>query len=269
MKMNFTWSQNLEELKTTAKHITITKPNNTNTVNLSEIFNPRMNYYICSYGGSGSTMLMNYLRHFGNVFHIHDRYPPQKLCYVGDHNTDSPVYSEWFNKTEIPEDKLDCYRVIYIYRNPIDVIFSRCIKPSGPHVEHLKHIMCDNGGLIGLGDVIQNKTDLYGLEEFYDNYTMPKNRNYTICCVKYESFFQNISEFNRSLGISDILNLYPIQTERKKKLTFIKELTFIYSRLLCKMSLMPFIKYVRPIPISITHFVKEDKQEILNGDDDV
>ena len=50
-------------------------------------FNKDMNYYICSYGGTGSTVLFNYLANFGNVYHIHDRYPPKKLQYIGKENT--------------------------------------------------------------------------------------------------------------------------------------------------------------------------------------
>jgi len=50
--------------------------------NTRSYFNKDINYYICSYGGSGSTILFNYLSHFGNVYHIHDRYPPNNLQYT-------------------------------------------------------------------------------------------------------------------------------------------------------------------------------------------
>jgi hypothetical protein len=66
-------------------------------------FNKDMNYYICSYGGTGSTVLLNYLANFGNVYHIHDRYPPKKLQYVGKENTNEDIYNEWFNGIEVPE----------------------------------------------------------------------------------------------------------------------------------------------------------------------
>lgn len=56
--------------------------NNSNSYN-KNFYDKNMNYYICSYGGCGSTVLMNYLSNFGNVYHIHDRYPPSKLKYVG------------------------------------------------------------------------------------------------------------------------------------------------------------------------------------------
>jgi len=207
-------------------------------------FNKNMNYYICSSGGCGSTMLMNYLNQFGNVYHIHDRHPPDNLCYIGGENTTEEVYREWFNTTEIPTDKLQNYKVIFLYRNPIQVIFSRCVHSKGPHVQHLKNIQCINDGLIGLKDVLDSKMDLYGLEEFYDNYTTPKNRNYKIYCVKYEQLFENISLFNRVLGLPDVKQLYPTKNERPKRLTHLNELTTIYSKLITKMRMMPFIRII-------------------------
>ena len=223
------------------------------------VFNENLNFYICSSGGCGSTILFNYLGNFGKVYHIHDRYPPDKLCYIGSENTNEPVYSEWFNKTEIPENKLNNYKVIFIYRNPIQVIFSRFALPKGPNVNHLQHIKCINNGEIYFGDVIKSNRDLYKLEEFYDNYTIPKKRNYPICCIKYEDFFNNISLFNKVLGIPDIKSLYPKNQERPKKFTYVKELSIIYYSLMIKMNKMRFIEIINPIN-------SEDK---FSNDDDV
>lgn len=230
MKMNFS---NLERPKTIVSNI--------------NYFDKNMNYYICSSGGCGSTILSNYLSNFGNVYHIHDRFPPDKLCYIGKENTDEDIYSEWFNSVEIPEEKLNLYKVIFIYRNPIDVIFSRFVQSKGPNITHLKNVKCKNNGLIGLGDIINSKQDLYGLEEFYDNYTIPKKRNYQIYCIKYEYFFYNIEVFNKVLGIPNIRSLYPIKAERTKTLTYLKELRAIYYNLIMKMKKMPFIKVINPL----------------------
>lgn len=207
-------------------------------------FNKDLNFYVCSSGGCGSTILFNYLSNFGNVYHIHDRYPPDKLCYTGNINTDQPVYEEWFNKTEIPENKLSNYRVIFIYRNIFDVIFSRFATPTGPNITHMKHVKCDNNGEIYFGDVIKSGKDLYKLEEFFDNYTILKDRNYSIYCIKYELFFNNISSINRILGIPDIKSLYPIKNERKKKYTYVIELMNIYRSLTNKMNRMRFLEII-------------------------
>ena len=61
-------------------------------------------FYVCSYGGCGSTMLCKYLSNFGKVKHIHSRHPPQKLTRGGGN-----IYFEWFNTIEIPEhESINC-----------------------------------------------------------------------------------------------------------------------------------------------------------------
>jgi hypothetical protein len=237
LKLNF----DLEKQTKQAKQQIINQPKT------NGYFNPNMNYYICSAGGCGSTIIFNYLSHFGKVYHIHDRYPPQKLCYIGGENTKNPVYNEWFNESEIPEDKLLFYKVIFIYRNPIQVIYSRFRQANRPNTEHLKHIKCRNNGNIRFEDVVQFKRDLYGLEEFYDNYTIPRERNYPIYCIKYEDFFNNISYFNKAIGIPDMPRLYPVKVEHSKRIMYAKELFMIYYSLLSKMSNMRFVECIVPV----------------------
>jgi hypothetical protein len=221
---------------------------------IKKYFNKNMHYYICSYGGCGSTVLFNYLSNFGNVYHIHDRYPPNNLTYVGKHNTTEPVYSEWFNNVEIPEEHLANYKVIYIYRHPIQVIFSRLAQIQGPNIPHLQHIKCPNNGNINIIDVLRTKKDLYGLEHFFDNYTTrSSNKNYPIYSVKYELFWNNISLFNYIIGIPDVKDLYPIKQERPKKFSFVNELSFIYRSLIYKMNKSRFIEIIRPL--------EQEKQE--------
>ena len=218
---------------------------NTNT---RSYFDKDMNYYICIYGGSGSTVLFNYLSHFGNVYHIHDRYPPNKLQYVGGEKTTDDVYREWFNGVEIPEDNIKKYKVIFIYRNPVEVIFSRFAQAQGPNIPHLQHIKCANNGNIYIFDVVRSGKDLYGVEEFYDNYMVPINRNYDIYGVKYEQFWNNIGFFNYTIGIPDVKELYPIKQERAKKFSFVKELSVIYKSLITKMYKAKFIEVIKPNP---------------------
>jgi hypothetical protein len=226
-----------------------TNRDNTNKIkyNQQQIFDANNVFYVCSSGGCGSTIIFNYLKQFGKSYHIHDRQPPEKLSYIGNEKTDSSVYSEWFNKTTIPEDSLKNYKVIFVYRNPIQVIFSRFAGVNGPNVAHLQHVMCENNGQIYFGDVIKTNKDLYKLEEFFDNYTIPHKRNYDIICVKYEDFFKNISEFNKVLGIPDIKQLYPIKQERPKTFSFVKELSSIYRQLIQKMNSMKFIEIIKPL----------------------
>ena len=228
---------------------------------VNNYFNKNMNYYICSIGGCGSTVLFNYLSLFGNVYHIHDRFPPNNLSYIGSNNTNEDIYSEWFNETEIPKEKLFNYKVIFIYRNPIPTIFSRFAQAKGPNINHLKHIKCDNNGNINIYDVIRSKRDLYKIEEFFDNYISPKTRNYDIYAIKYELFWDNIVLFNKIIGIPDIKELYPVRQERAKKYSFVKELNFIYRTLILKMNKMKFIEIIKPLK-DINKLILEEIEEI-------
>jgi hypothetical protein len=214
-------------------------------MNTNKYFNKDMHYYICSYGGSGSTVLFNYLSNFGNVYHIHDRYPPENLTFVGNENNyeDKDVYKEWFNATEILPENIKNFKVIFIYRHPIDVIFSRFAQLNGPNIPHLQHIKCQQNGNINIYDVLKYKKDLYGLEHFFDEYTRkPSNKNYPIYAVKYESFWNNIHLFNQIIDIPDIKEWYPVRQERHKKLAFVKELNSIYCSLIIKMNKMRFME---------------------------
>jgi hypothetical protein len=240
-----------------------TKKPNQNPINVKKYFNKDMNYYICSSGGCGSTVLFNYLSMFGNVYHIHDRYPPNKLQYIGKENTIENIYSEWFNNVEIPEDKLNNYKVIFIYRHPIQVIFSRFAQKNGPNINHLHNIKCDNNGNINFFDVIRSKRDLYKMEEFFDNYITPKERNYNIYAVKYELFWNNIRLFNKIIGIPDIKELYPQKQEKSKSFTYVNELNYIYNSLINKMNKMPFIEIIRP-PLIENNIILTEKSEEEN-----
>lgn len=205
-------------------------------------FNKNMNYYICSSGGCGSTILFNYLSNFGNVYHIHDRYPPNKLQYVGSKNTSEDINAEWFNGIEIPENELTNYKVIFIYRHPIPVIFSRFAQKYGPNTKHLQNIKCENDGNINFFNVLRERKDLYKMEEFFNNYTtIVSDRNYDIYCIKYELFFNNIGFFNKIMNIPDIKELYPIKSESHKKYQYVNDLIYIYKNLIQKMNKMAFI----------------------------
>jgi len=106
----------------------------------------------------------------------------------------------------------------------------------------LEHIQADK--TIKLEDVIRQKKDLYGIEEFFDNYTQKRDRNYKIHCVKYEDFFERIQEFNRFFDLKDDKNLYPKEVLTSRTYHYSKELEEIYSNLIKKMERMDFITTV-------------------------
>ena len=161
---------------------------------------------------------------------------------MGSKNNSENINGEWFNGVEIPESELINYKVIFIYRNPIPVIFSRFAQRQGSNFKHLQNIKCDNNGDINFFHVLGSGKDLYKIEEFFDNYTsIPSERNYDIYCIKYELFFNNISFFNQIMNILDIIELYPIKSEYNKKYQYVRELLIIYNKLIQKMNRMTFI----------------------------
>jgi hypothetical protein len=190
-------------------------------------------FYVCSFGGCGSKMLCEYLSQFGTVKHVHSRYPPTTLTAIDKH--------EWFSQKPIPEQALKHYYVIYIYRDPVKAILSRFTHPA-----HLNHIQANPHTT--LPQVLATKQDLYGIENFYDNYTVPSpavKRNYKIYCVKYEDFFQHISEFNQTFQIQCDTSQYPVErtTEKPFNIDTIA-LQDIYCQLREKMRKMPFLKVI-------------------------
>jgi hypothetical protein len=204
----------------------------------SLFYNKNITYYVCTFGGCGSYMLSKYLGQFGNVYHVHSRYPPTELTTMG-----IPKNHEWFSTHKIKNNKLKNYKVIYLYRNPIDAIYSRF-----HNSDHLYNVGIDRQ--ITLLNCVEANKDLYKLDQFYDNYVnmkkikKGKKRNYSIICVKYEDFFDNIEEFNKFFNLPNVTELYPIRRETLKEQIYFDELTNIYKPLINKMKKMKFIEIV-------------------------
>jgi hypothetical protein len=205
-----------------------------NVNNKNNYFNNKNNYYICSYGGCGSKVLTKYLSNFGNTFHVHTRKPPTNLTFIKN---------EQFTNILVNKNDIVNYKVIYIYRNPIKAIYSRFQVP-----QHLNHIQ--SNPKVTLENVITEKKDLYGIEDFFNNYTekIEKKRNYKICCVKYEDLFNNITLLNKTLMIPNIKQLYPIKKETINHIdnnnnNNNNELNNIYKNLIDKMNTRQFITF--------------------------
>lgn len=191
-------------------------------------------FYVCSFGGCGSKMLCAYLSKFGTVKHVHSRCPPQSLTQI-DKN-------EWFSSQPIDEKDLPNYYVIYIYRDPVKAILSRFTNAG-----HLAHIQANPKTT--LQQVLQERKDLYGIENFYENYTTAppatKKRNYKIYCVKYEELFKKMDVFNHTFHLPCDEAIYPREkTTPKPYSQEVGELEQIYKPLRGKMQQMPFIKVV-------------------------
>jgi len=200
-------------------------------------YNKNMIFYVCSFGGCGSQMICHYLGNFGDVYHIHSRNPPSELKNTG--YDDNQTNSEWFSDKLISDADMCIkkYKVLFIYRNPIECIYSRFIDNSG----HLKNIQCSDT-TVTVEDCVKNKKDLFELEKFFDNYTTTHaSRNYDIYAIKYETFMKNIKEFNTLMNIPDIPLYYPEIRETIKRKPYYNELAEIYKSLINKMDILPSI----------------------------
>jgi uncharacterized protein YlbG (UPF0298 family) len=186
-------------------------------------------FYVCSYGGCGSKLLSRKLRRYGRVKHLHSRKPPDMLEYTGKEIR----CHLWFNGIKIPPSDVKNYKVIYIYRNPAKSILSRFENPN-----HLRNIQTST--TTKLNDILESKKDLYGIQEFYENYTKPNpKRNYQIYCIKYEDLFQNSSTISRILGVGPLL-LHE-KTTNKNKNDIETKLEEIYKNVIDDMNKKKFL----------------------------
>ena len=157
-------------------------------------------FFVCSWGGCGSTTLCKYLNNFGKTYHIHDRYPKEHLCYPVNHKDSSWLPSECsqFSSHQIEHYNLKNYTFIFLIANPVKSIFSRFIKNKYcNYKEHLRYISCKD---IELEEVIHSGKDLYKLNEFYYNYVNCKKK-YNIYLINFDYIFENIDNINNILKI--------------------------------------------------------------------
>lgn len=155
-------------------------------------------FYVCSFGGCGSTALARYLGHFGRVYHVHSRKPPERL-------TEVDVFTEHFTDTPTHAD----VKVIFVHRDPVPAIRSR--------FESLAHLKNIESPIVTMQDVAASGKDLYGLAEFFFNYLNAK-RNYKIYFVKYDTMFSNLNQLHNALGIpSRPLKLERQETKRDRR----------------------------------------------------
>ena len=178
-------------------------------------------FYVCSYGGCGSTMLTRFLGRYGKCFHIHSRTPPEYLTRI--RKTDHfPYAKEWFS--DDPVDDAGRYTVIYLYRHPT---FAQLAKTGAKGNQiynpiHHRNIQVPNPVPANINEYanacLTAGEELLGYEEFFDNYVeRARNTNYDIVCVDYARLWENLEEFFLTirLGPSEIRN-FPQKKRRTK-----------------------------------------------------
>lgn len=180
-------------------------------------------FLVCSYGGSGTSMLTRKLVKYGTARPIHSL-PPAKLEGYRDCV---------FSGEELSEEELNKTTVIYIYKNPVNAVYSRYNK------EHFRrYLRFENS----FDDLVEQKRDVFNLEKFFDAWTDPSTeRNYKVICVKYDEIFEKEEELCKVLGIG---KLGLVKRETKREMPHRDIVEKVYEKLNQKIEAMPFIKVV-------------------------
>lgn len=191
-------------------------------------FKKNTHFYICSFGGCGSWIIAQYLSNFGIVHHVHSRKPPCPFV--------TTVQDEHFTNVRATTTNV----VLYVYRDPVAALQS--VQRRFLLSDHLRNIECENTAVTEK-DICESQRDLIGLAEFDSNYsTFNRFRSYRIYCVKYEMFFDNLPEFNRTLGLVNYTKLYPVKKEKEHgSFETKKTLEQVYNPLRQSMRQRPFI----------------------------
>jgi hypothetical protein len=230
-------------------------------------------------------MLAAFLGNYGDAHHIHSRRPPTRLCHAGGVGADGqPVYYEWFNDAmEMTDECAARATVVFIYRDPIYVLGSRFYCPT--HRAHVQvtpehtHSEISEQYAFARAD-----TDVYGIEEFYDNYmksATPAQRasddardisagsdasssigrhertpscahaaQYDVVAVKFEELYANIDALKQTLHLDPtvVAELPPQRAARTQSIppdVAARWKTHTFKRLHAKMNAMPPICVIK------------------------
>eukprot|EP00613_Pedinella_sp_CCMP2098_P066974 CAMPEP_0171986304 /NCGR_PEP_ID=MMETSP0993-20121228/274804_1 /TAXON_ID=483369 /ORGANISM="non described non described, Strain CCMP2098" /LENGTH=580 /DNA_ID=CAMNT_0012639209 /DNA_START=8 /DNA_END=1750 /DNA_ORIENTATION=+ len=201
---------------------------------------PRV-YIVASYGGCGSKMMAGWLsqlapQHKTYVFHLHDRTPPQQLHTMakppspvikgGGRGEKSDYRSGRFPGASVfkedtglvPPNKLDDYRVVFLYKDPVESLVSRY------GFGHCLHIQGDCGEAQGMTEKTWPKLDAYAkaqkddmrLSEHFNNYMQGggEKRSYPIVALNYHKLWDNLPAMMAALGLPpELEKSFPKRTE--------------------------------------------------------
>ena len=148
----------------------------------------RKEFYICSYGGSGSWMLTRFLQQYGKAYHIHSRTPPKKLKY--------PEGEHFGNKTNMNKKA----RIIFIYSIPEHSVRSS----NSFSLQHWENIGVENHEQMprNAETYFSENKDRIRFEEFFDNYSNT-DRSYSVIFVNFHKLWEN------QVGLFKLLGLPP------------------------------------------------------------
>jgi hypothetical protein len=187
-------------------------------------------FYVCTYGGSGSTAFCKYLGQFAKrVYHVHSKMPPTTLKQVN-------LFNEHFTEADADPKNIKC---IFLYRDPTAAVLSRFSVKN-----HLRNIECDEN--VTVAQVAEQKKDLYGINEFFYNY-LEAPRNYPVLFVKYEALFTSMDLVHQYLNIPSTLRIDPlVKIETVRESAYEPQLKEVYAPLVSQMQKLPRVFWSSP-----------------------
>jgi hypothetical protein len=181
-------------------------------------------YIVVSYGGCGSKMLAGWLaqlprKYAKHVYHFHDKRPPDVLRELPPPPRPSTRERDFrarrfpgggrFRTETKPVADLDDYRVLYIFKDPVEAMVSRF------GFGHCKHLDGDCGveqSFPKLDVYAQQGVDRMGLLAFFEAYTSPQK--YPIVALNYHKLWQNREAVMSALGLpASLASSFPERTE--------------------------------------------------------
>ena len=181
-------------------------------------------YIVVSYGGCGSKMLAGWLAQFPrkyakHVYHFHDKRPPDMLRELPPPPRPSTRERDFrarrfpgggrFRTETKPVADLDDYRVLYIFKDPVEAMVSRF---GYGHCKHLDGDCGNEASFPKLDVYAEQGVDRMGLLAFFEAYTSPQK--YPIVALNYHKLWQNREAVMSALGLpASLASTFPERTE--------------------------------------------------------
>ena len=213
-----------------------------------------MRIYVNSYGGSGSWLLVKYLKSVGvDCYHVHARKAPSQFV---DLCTSNSCKSERLDFGK----KIGGGKFIFLYRKPIYSLLSRK-SSSVTHFEnidvkasHIKKLLTYGFNrepmqdIDGLKRYLSAAEDLISYSQIYNNFHNCRvNRNYEIMSLKFDDMWGLESEICRFCGVESSLKLAK-REPRDYDDELIRRSTGMFSQLNSQIDAAPPLKIIPENP---------------------
>ncbi len=175
-------------------------------------------YVIISYGGSGSKMLSGWISdlpksHVVKVRHMHDPNPPEIMREFNRPLNEATHQSDYRTRhipggmfprdtAEIPFDRYDEYRYVFIFKDPVEGLVSRY---GHGHCMHVGGDCPPEGNFPDLYEYAKGGTDWFKISNFFDNWTGGGKTGYPVVLLNYHKLWDNLPEVVEALGLPETM----------------------------------------------------------------